>query len=48
MVFATAFHLMRGEYAGLPFNIALILMALFVVWGRSTKAVIHSKEKQVA
>ncbi|MEN9865190.1 MAG: hypothetical protein RL748_780 [Pseudomonadota bacterium] len=37
-VLATAFHLMRGEAQSVPLNIILIALALFVLWGRSSKA----------
>ncbi len=43
MVLAFAFHASRGEYQGLPVTGFLTSLALFVVWGRSRKAVILSK-----
>ena len=35
---ATVFHLSRGEAAALPFNLVLIAISLFVLWGRGKKA----------
>jgi hypothetical protein len=32
------FHVSRGEAANTPFNFFLVLLALFVVWGRRAKA----------
>jgi hypothetical protein len=38
-VLAIGFHTMRGELAmALPFNLALLGLALFVLWGRLKKA----------
>jgi putative oxidoreductase len=45
MVFASAFHITRGEYQGLPVNAVLLALTIFVVWGRSTRAVIVSKDE---
>ena len=38
MVSAIAFHLSRGEGANTPFNFVMLALAIFVFWGRSTKA----------
>lgn len=38
MAFAIAFHVSRGEAASTPFNVFLAALALFVAWGRRTKA----------
>ena len=35
---AIVFHVSRGEVANTPFNFFLIALALFVAWGRCTKA----------
>jgi hypothetical protein len=37
---AILFHFSRGEVANTPFNFLLIALALFVAWGRHTKAAI--------
>jgi hypothetical protein len=31
---AIGFHLMRGEAVNTPFNVLLVIMSLFVFWGR--------------
>lgn len=38
MVFATIFHVSRGEAAPLPMTIALGVLAAFVAWGRTIRA----------
>lgn len=43
MFLALAFHITRGELQALPINLTFALLAAFVAWGRSTRAVIHSK-----
>jgi hypothetical protein len=35
---AIPFHIIRGESGVTPLNLALLLLALFVVWGRSFKS----------
>jgi ABC-type Fe3+-siderophore transport system permease subunit len=35
---AIVFHVSRGEAANTPFNFLLVGLALFVAWGRRTKA----------
>jgi hypothetical protein len=35
---AIPFHLTRGEVAATPFNVVLLALALFVIWGRLKKA----------
>jgi hypothetical protein len=35
---AVVFHFSRGEAANTPFNFVLIALALFVAWGRRSKA----------
>jgi hypothetical protein len=35
---AIVFHLSRGEAANTPFNFFLVALALFVAWGRRSKA----------
>lgn len=37
-VLAIAFHLSRGEAANTPFNFFMLALALFVLWGRWSKA----------
>lgn len=43
MILALVFHITRGEMQALPINLTFALLAAFVAWGRSKKAVIHSK-----
>ena len=38
MIGAIIFHLSRGEGASTPFNFVILALALFVYWGRRTKA----------
>jgi hypothetical protein len=38
MAGAIVFHFSRGEAANTPFNFVLVALALFVAWGRRTKA----------
>jgi putative oxidoreductase len=38
MVIAFVFHVVRGEYSLLPWNVVLGGPALFVAWGRWKKA----------
>jgi putative oxidoreductase len=38
MLLAAVFHIVRGEFGALPFNIGLGAAAAFVAWGRWTKA----------
>ena len=35
---AMGFHLSLAEYSVLPFNLLLVALALFVAWGRSSRA----------
>jgi hypothetical protein len=42
-VCAVLFHVSRGEGAKTPFNFVLIALALFVAWGRRTKAPIEPR-----
>ena len=37
-VSAIAFHVSRGEAANTPFNAVLVALALFVAWGRRSRA----------
>ena len=37
-VLAIGLHTMRGEFGILPFNLVLLALSLFVVWGRTRKA----------
>jgi len=43
MVSAIAFHIMRGEFSHIGFPVVLLIVAVFVAWGRSRKAVIQAK-----
>ena len=44
-ILAIGFHAMRGESAHtLPLNLALLLPAVFVLWGRSVKAPIPRRQ----
>ena len=43
MVSAIAFHLSRGEGANTPFNVVMLAIAIFVFWGRRTKAPINPR-----
>lgn len=43
MVSAMLFHISRGEMQAIPINLTFALLAAFVAWGRSTKAVIQSR-----
>jgi putative oxidoreductase len=47
MVFGFVFHASRGEYQAFPVNTILGGLALFIVWGRSKKAVILSRDELV-
>jgi hypothetical protein len=38
MVGAIVFHISRGEAASTPFNFFLVALALFVAWGRRSRA----------
>jgi uncharacterized membrane protein len=43
MLLALVFHLIRGEISAIGTNIVLGMLAVFIVWGRSKKAVIAAK-----
>jgi len=43
MIFASTFHLSRGEGAMIGTNIVLALVAVFIAWGRSKKTPIQPK-----
>jgi len=43
MICAIVFHIMRGEAKDIGFNIFMILVAVFIVWGRNTNAPIVVK-----
>lgn len=42
-VLAISFHASRGEFMVLPFNAVMILLSVFVLWGRSIKAPITAR-----
>lgn len=37
-VLAMGLHILRGEYFMLPFNLLLLALSLFILWGRTNKA----------
>lgn len=43
-VFALVFHISRGEAATTPLNFVLLALALFVLWGRNSKAPIAPRQ----
>ncbi len=43
MVSAIIFHVSRGEASVIGFNIFLILVLVFIAWGRSTRAPIYAR-----
>ena len=43
MIFAAIFHIVRGEFSAIGMNVILILIAVFIAWGRSKKAPITVK-----
>jgi len=43
-VIALLFHLSRGEAAVTPLNVVLLALALFVLWGRNSKAPIAPRQ----
>lgn len=43
MTVASVFHILRGEARDIGFNIFMALLAVFVAWGRQTKAPITPK-----
>lgn len=43
MVLAMLFHVLRGEYAAIGTNIALAILAVFIVFGRLYKAPISAR-----
>jgi uncharacterized membrane protein YphA (DoxX/SURF4 family) len=44
MLFASVFHLFRGEVSNIPMTIILGLIALFVAWGRFRKRPISERD----
>ena len=45
MVLAAGFHASRGEFAALPMNLIIGLVALFVAWGRGKAAPIAPRNR---
>ncbi|UWU93073.1 DoxX family protein [Bradyrhizobium sp. CB1015] len=43
-VIALLFHLSRGEGAVTPLNVVLLVLSLFVLWGRNSKAPITPRQ----
>ena len=44
MIFAIVFHVLRGEMSATGFNVIIMVLALFVAWGRYGKAPIRAKK----
>ncbi|MGO9135671.1 MAG: DoxX family protein [Methylovirgula sp.] len=42
-VLAAGFHISRGEFSVLPVNVVLLLLSIFVLWGRSQRAPISPR-----
>lgn len=40
---AIPFHIFRGEFAALPFNLIYVALAVLVIWGRTRKAPITAR-----
>lgn len=40
---AIPFHVVRGEFAALPFNLIYVALAVLIIWGRSRKAPIQPR-----
>lgn len=43
MISALVFHIFRNEYESIGMNVLILLLALFIAWGRSKKAPILAK-----
>lgn len=43
MMAGSVFHIMRGEASIIGMNIVIIVFAIFIAWGRTSKAPIHGK-----
>ena len=43
MLFASIFHISRGEFSAIGMNFIIMAIAFFIAWGRSKKAPILSK-----
>jgi len=48
MAFATVFHISRGETSVIGMNIVLMLIAVFIAWGRFKKVPIAEKGKRTS
>lgn len=44
MLMASALHVTRGEWSNVAINACISMMAVFIAWGRSQKAVIYAKQ----
>ena len=44
MCIAILFHLINGEYAAIPYNLLVLLLAGFVIWGRMYQDPIQPKD----
>lgn len=40
---AIPFHMIRGEFAPLPFNLIYVALAVLILWGRSRRALISPR-----
>ena len=43
MILAGGFHASRGEFSAIGMNVVLLVLALFIAWGRRKKAPILPK-----
>lgn len=43
MITASIFHIMRGEGSQIGFNIFILVLAIFIAWGRSKKTFIEPR-----
>ncbi|MDP5139094.1 MAG: DoxX family protein [Spirosomaceae bacterium] len=43
MIAGSVFHIMRGEASLIGMNIVIIVFAIFIAWGRTSKASIYGK-----
>lgn len=44
MVVAVTYHLMKKEYGAVPYNILVMLLTAFILWGRTRKDPIRQRE----
>jgi putative oxidoreductase len=41
---AIPFHMIRGEFEALPFNLIYVALAVLIIWGRTKKSVITPRD----